>query len=358
MASIFEIEPNKVPTNPTEYSTFIYGTAKIGKTTFAYDMYGKRGLFIATEDRHKALPGAMVIRINSWVEYLKVMGELRNPKAKELYDVIILDTTENLYGMLEKYVAGLWKEKNVGERNDIWGKDWTDLKKMWKNGLNMIPDAGFVPCFIAHAAEQTVQIPASGVLKSDLEGATVELKTAKDPNNENKTLEVYEFQKYMPDMKDKVFAPINKMVDNILFANTTLDVSTGQEQRVIYLRDTLQWMAGSTFKNIDPIIPLDAKEYDKAVKKALGKVSKKDTTKESSRHVKTELDYDEIMAKVKSAGAAFHAAGKLDKLNNISESIFGIGEKMTDAPESQVEQLELALNKIEAKAAEENIELK
>lgn len=355
--SIFDLEPNKVPSNPTEYSTFIYGTPKIGKTTFAYDMYGKRGLFIATEDRHKALPGAMIMRVNSWVDYLKVMGELRNPKAKELYDVIILDTVENLYGMLEKFVAAKWKEKTIGERTDIWGKDWTDVKKMWKDGLNMIPDSGFVPAFIAHATEQTVQIPASGVLQSDLEGATVELKVVKDKNDNNKTLEVYEFSKYMPDMKDKVFAPINKMVDNILFANTTLDVSTGKEQRVLYLRDTLQWMAGSTFENIDPIIPLDAKAYEKAVKKALGKVNKEDTTKESSRNVKEELNYKEIMDKIKAAGNEFHKAGKLDKLNAISESIFGLGEKMTDASEAQVELLYQALNEIEAKAELENIKL-
>lgn len=357
MKNIFEITPNVVPTDPTEYSTFIYGVPKIGKSTLAYEMYKERGLFIATEDRHKALPGAMVIRVTTWVEFLTIMGQLRQPNAKDLYDVVILDTIENLYGMLEKFVAVKYKEKTVGERKDIWGADWVDMKKMWKEGLNMIPEAGFIPCFIAHATEQVVQIPASGVLQSDLEGATVELKVVQDKDDKSKTLEVYEFQKYMPDMKDKVFAPINKMVDNILFANTTLDVSTGQEQRVLYLRDTLQWMAGSTFKDIDPIIPLDAKEYTKAVKRALGKVDKKQTTKESVRKVKEELNYKEIMSKVKNAGTAFHKAGKLDKLNAISESVFGLGEKMTDASEAQVELLSLALNMIEEKAKDENIEL-
>lgn len=356
MIDIFNVSPVKVSVNPADYSTFIYGVPKIGKTTLAYDLYKERGLFLATEDRHKTLAGANVIRITSWVDYLQVMGQLKQPKAKELYDVIIVDTVENLYNMLEKFVAAKYKESTVGERNDLWGKDWTDLKNMWKSGLNMIGEAGFVPCFIAHATEQMVQIPASGVLKSDLEGAQVELKTVKGEDGAN--LEVYEFQKYMPDLKDKVFAPINRMVDNILFANTTLDVSTGEEQRVLYLRDTLQWMAGSTFKNIVPIVKLSADSYMKAVEAALGTVDKKDTKKSEERKVKQELDFNAIRAEVMKYGAAFNEAKKLDVLNKISADIFGIGNKITDADESQVELLAAALEEIKKKAKQLNITIK
>ena len=355
MIDIFNVEPVKVSVNPADYSTFIYGVPKIGKTTLAYDLYKERGLFLATEDRHKTLAGANVIRLTSWVDYLTVMGQLRQPQAKDLYDVVIVDTVENLYNMLEKFVAAKHKESKVGERKDIWGADWTDLKNMWKNGLNMISEAGFVPCFIAHATEQMVQIPASGVLQSDLEGATVELKTVK--GEDGNTLEVYEFQKYMPDLKDKVFAPINRMVDNILFANTTLDVSTGQEQRVIYLRDTLQWLAGSTFENIDPIIPLDADAYTKAVEKALSKVDKKQTKESEERKVKQELDFDAIRKEVMAYGKAFNEAKKIDVLNKISSDIFGIGNKMTEATEDQVELLAAALTQIKNKAQQLGIKL-
>lgn len=355
MIDIFNVEPVKVSVNPADYSTFIYGVPKIGKTTLAYDLYKERGLFLATEDRHKTLAGANVIRLTSWVDYLTVMGQLRQPQAKDLYDVVIVDTVENLYNMLEKFVAAKHKESKVGERKDIWGADWTDLKNMWKNGLNMISEAGFVPCFIAHATEQMVQIPASGVLQSDLEGATVELKTVK--GEDGNTLEVYEFQKYMPDLKDKVFAPINRMVDNILFANTTLDVSTGQEQRVIYLRDTLQWLAGSTFENIDPIIPLDADAYTKAVEKALSKVDKKQTKESEERKVKQELDFEAIRKEVMAYGKVFNEAKKIDVLNKISSDIFGIGNKMTEATEDQVELLAAALTQIKNKAQQLGIKL-
>lgn len=348
--NVLDLEPNKVPVSPEEYSTFIYGPPKIGKTTLAYDMYGKRGLFIATEDRHKALPGAMVIRVTSWAEYLTVMHQLNQPKAREMYDAVIIDTAENLHAMLEKYVAAKWKEKSVGERDDLWGKDWNDLKNMWRDGLQLISNNGYIPCFIAHATQNTVQIPASGVLESDLEGVTAEKKTVKDKNTKQET-EVFEFVKYQPDLKDKVMGPINKMVDNILFVNTTVDISTGQEQRVIYLRDTLQWQAGSTFTNIEPIIPLSAEAYREAVKKAIGQIDKKQTTKKSkAKEVKEELDYEKIMSEVKEYGAKFHKAGKIDQLNHISEQVFGVGSKMTEATESQVELLSQALELIKEKA--------
>lgn len=349
MINIFDLEPNKVPTSPEEYSTFIYGPPKIGKTTLAYDMYGTRGLFLATEDRHKALPGAMVIRITNWTDYLTAMNQLAQPKAKEMYDAVILDTAENLYGMLEKFVAAKWKEKSVGERDDIWGKDWNDLKTMWKDGLAMISNNGYIPCFIAHATQKIIQIPASGVLESELEGATVEKKLVKDKKS-GQEQEMFEFLKYQPDLHDRAMGPMNKMVDNILFVNTTVDVTTNEEQRVIYLRDTLQWQAGSTFQGIKPVIALSAQAYRDAVTEAIGLIDKKSTTKKSVKQTKVEYDYDAIMAEVKEFGAKFHKAGRLDEINAISEEVFGTGKKMTEATAAQVELLALALEKVREKA--------
>lgn len=350
--NVLDVEPNKVPTNPAEYSQFIYGVAKIGKSTLAYDMYGSRGLFIATEDRHKALPGAMVIRVNSWVEYLTVMGQLRRPEAKELYDAIIIDTAENLYYMLERYVAAKWKETSIGERDDIWGKDWSDVKNMWRDGLNMIPATGFKTVIIGHAIQKKVQIPASGVVESDLENTTsVELKEVKDKKS-GETLDVYEFEQYTPDLPDRAWAPINKMVDNILFVNTTINTATGQEQRVIYLRDTLQWRAGSTFENIDPVIPLSAQSFHDAVKRAIGEIDSDSTTDEVSVNSNNKIDFNGVMAEVKAWGGAFHKAGKLELLNAISNDVFGLGNKMTEASESQAELLVNALILIQEKADE------
>ena len=355
--NLLEIEPNKVPTSPEEYSTFIYGPPKIGKTTLAYDMFGDRALFVATEDRHKALPGAMIQRVTNWAEFLNVLAQLNRPEVRERFDAVIIDTAENLTRMLEKFVAAKWGEKVVGERKDIWGADWTDLKNTWKDSIQKISDFGYVPVFIGHATQKTIQIPISGVIESELEDVIVERKVVKDKKT-GEEKDVYEFEKFMPDLHDRYMAPINKMVDNILFLNTTLDSRTGQERRVIYLRETLQWQAGSTFDNIQPIVDLSADSYRKAVVNAINEIDEND--KEDIKVVKEKVEgpsYDELMKKVRSYGSQFHKADNLDKLNAISEEVFGLGNKMTDATESQVELLEAALNKIEQKAEELEIEL-
>lgn len=351
--NIFEIKPNKVPVKPEDYSTLIYGPPKIGKTTLAYDMFGDSILFIATEDRHKALAGGMVQRVTNWSEYLQVLNQLRQPKAKEQFKAVAIDTVENLYDMLEKYIAAQYKEKSVGERNDIWGSDWIDLKKDWKNGLQMITNFGYVPVFICHAVQEVSQIPASGVLDSEIEG-NVERKTVKDKNT-GKESEVLEFLKYRPDLKDKVLSPINKMVDNILFINTTVDIATGKEQRVIYLRDTLQWLAGSTFQNIKPIIPLSADAYREAINEAVNKIDKDLTKEDADKNTQTVYDYNELMAEVKKYGQLFYKANKMPLVTQISDEVFGLGNKVTDATESQTELLSVALEKMKEKAEKEGI---
>src|SRR5699024_10603236 len=126
---------------------------------------------------------------------------------------------------------------------------------------------GYIPVFAGHATQKTVQIPVSGVVDSDLEGANVEKKTVKDKKT-NKEQEVYEFIKYMPDVHDRAMGPINKMVDNFLILNASVDVATSKERRVTYLRDNLQWQAGSAFAGTDPVVDLSAASYQEEVKRA------------------------------------------------------------------------------------------
>ena len=66
---------------------------------------------------------------------------------------------------------------------------------------------------------------------------------------------------------------------------------------------------------------------------------------------------ESLMEKVKAYGGAFHKEGKLEELNRISEQVFGLGNKVTEANENQKELVLEALDKIEEKAKEENIEL-
>ncbi|MDG0860394.1 ATP-binding protein [Staphylococcus equorum] len=333
------LEPIKASTDLSSYTAFIYGTPKIGKTTFVHNLYGDRVLFLATEKRHKVLVGAYVQDISSWPEFLTSISQLRSPKMKERFDVIAIDTVENLYSMLESYILAKYNKTEFGQVE--WGKDWVDLKNDWKNGLQMIEKIGYSPVFISHAIQKTERIPVSGILQEQVNET---MSLVKDKKTDE---EYYEFLKYVPDLKDKVMAPINKMVDNILFMNVTTDESL-KEHRVIYLRESLQWQAGSTFNDIKPVIPLSSTNYKEAVQEAIGKIDpnltkdeKEETSLESEK-----IDFDELMKEARGLAIKFHEDGRMDEVNRIVEEVFGPGNKLVDANKHQVQPLLVAVERM------------
>lgn len=333
------LEPIKASTDLSSYTAFIYGTPKIGKTTFVHNLYGDRVLFLATEKRHKVLVGAYVQYISSWPEFLTAISQLRSPKLKESFDVIAIDTVENLYSMLESYILAKYNKTEFGQVE--WGKDWVDLKNDWKNGLQMIEKIGYSPIFISHATQKTERIPVSGILQEQV-NETMTLVSDKKSGEE-----YYEFLKYVPDLKDKVMAPINKMVDNILFMNVTTDENL-KEHRVIYLRETLQWQAGSTFDGIKPVIPLSAQDYKDAVNEAIKKIDPSLTKdeKESTSMEEDKIDFDELMKEAKELAMKYHELDRMDEVNRIVEEVFGAGNKLVDADKHQVQPLTVAVERL------------
>ena len=336
---LMNLEPVKASTDLSSYTSFIYGVPKIGKTTFVHNLYGDRVLFVATEKRHKVLVGAHVQYVSSWIEYLQILTQLRNPKMKERYDLVCIDTLENLHKMLESYILSKYNKTEFGQVE--WGKDWVDLKNDWASGLQMIEKLGYSPIFVSHATQKTERIPVSGILKEQVND-TMTLTKDKKTNEE-----YYEFLKYVPDLKDKILAPVNKMVDNILFMNTTTDEDLN-EHRVIYLRDTLQWQAGSTFKDIKPVIKLDAEAYKEAVKEAIDAIDPSMTKpeKESVGLQENKLDFDALMKEARELAVKFHKAERMDEVNRIVDETFGAGNKLTDATKHQVQPLFIAVEKM------------
>lgn len=337
--NLLNLEPIKASKDIASYTSFIYGVPKVGKSSFVHNLYGERVLFIATEKRHKVLVGAHVQYISTWVEFLQILAQLRNQKLKETYDVICIDTVENLYRMLEVYVLSKYNTTEFGQVD--WGKDWVDLKNDWSNNLQMIEKLGYTPVFIAHATQKNEKIPVAGILKEDVNETMTLVKDKKTQE------EYYEFTKYVPDLKDKVMAPINKMVDNIMFMTITADENM-KEHRVIHLRETLQWQAGSTFQGIAPVIPLDVNAYKKAVEDAINLLDPKmlkEEKEEIGMHTE-ELNFEELMQAARDLALQFHQQGRMDEVQRIVDEIFGAGQKLTEAKKAQVGPLFIAVEKL------------
>lgn len=354
MMNLLELEPKMAVYDITNYSNCIYGTPKIGKSTFVHELFGEKVIFLATEDRHEALIGAFVQRIHCWTDFLTAMIQLNNPLLKERYRVVCVDTVANLYDMLETFVANKYGEAKLGERKDIYGADYVEVKKTWPKALAMISDAGYKPCFVFHAIQQTVRVPLCNFDLSDPSnngiGQVVTVKEKVDGSDKKVEVQYMEYDKYVPDVPDKVFGPVNKMVDNILFLHEGLDAN-GNSGRMIQTRETLQWQAGSTFKDMVPTLPLSAVAYKEALENCIKSLDPNFVVDHKEAEVREVLDFDTLMSTAKDLGFKLYNAGKGDLLTLIIDRVFGTGNKLAEAKVGQEELLKAAIIQLEAEVA-------
>lgn len=91
---ILSITPHQVSRDLHGYSVLFYGEPKSGKTTTATKF--PHHLLLAFEKGYDAIPGAMVQPINSWSEFRKVLRQLKDPKVKEKFETLIIDTARNV----------------------------------------------------------------------------------------------------------------------------------------------------------------------------------------------------------------------------------------------------------------------
>ena len=91
--NLLNIQPHQVSRDMRGYSIFFYGEPKSGKTTIATKF--PRHLLLAFEKGYNAIPGAMAQPINSWSEFKKVLRQLKDARAKEMFETIIIDTADS-----------------------------------------------------------------------------------------------------------------------------------------------------------------------------------------------------------------------------------------------------------------------
>lgn len=315
---LLNIQPQKISVDMSSYTMLVYGNPKIGKTTFVHSVYNDESIIFATEKGYKALAGAFVLDIGNWSDFLRAVRELKKAEVKERFKTIIIDTVDLLYNYVEKYVLN---KHGVDALSKIpYGAGWSEISSTLFEGLNMIEKEGYNLAFISHATTKEETLP----------------------NSEEK------FEKYVPTIPKRGLQIVTKMVDNILFAAVGID-SEGQQQRVIYTRETMQWQAGARFKGMAPVIPLNAEAYKAAMVAAIEAEGKSNLKKEKevSFVQAEENNFEALMKKAKALGVKFHKAKRMPELSAIVEKHFGVGKKLTEATETQLEQLTVAIQEME-----------
>ena len=291
---------------------------------------------LAFEKGYSAIPGAMAQPINSWSEFRQVLRQLKDDKAKETFETIIVDTGDIAYDYCVKYICA---NNNVDSVGDIpYGKGYGLVEKEFDECLRQIVQMGYGLVVISHETDKTFK-------------------------NENGT----EFNKIVPTLDKRANNVLARMCDIIGYTRSVADAE-GKEKVVMFMRGTSRFEAGSRFKYTPDYIDLSYDNLVKAIGEALDKQMEEDgaelfTDKRENVHLDTtsELDFDALMKEFSNIIA--NVPGSTDasmeteegkkfkeywqpRIVQVIEKYLGKGKKMNDCTRDQVEAVDLIVSEL------------
>ena len=203
--NLLDIQPHKVSRDLSGYITFIYGPAKVGKTTFGSKMPGH--LLLAFERGYNALPGVKAIDVTTWGEMKQIVRELKKPEVKEIYKSIIVDTADVAADACQKYICNQLGIENIGDGG--WSTNgWAKYKKEFEDTFRTLTQLGYAVVFISHEKEKTVKLQNN--VEYQQIGSSMQTSAMAIVENMSDIIG-YAHPKVMPD--DSLTAALNDAID-------------------------------------------------------------------------------------------------------------------------------------------------
>jgi len=241
---IFSLEPSKISRDLKGKFLLIYGQPKTGKSTFGSQL--PRALFMNFEQGTNALAGIKSQPILRWTDAKKVLTQLRQPQAKEVFDTIVVDTASIAWQLCEKYIC---QRENVDSIRDVpWGQGWNMLKQEFSEFWREITLLGFGILFIAHSKDKPTEMR-----NEDGEAITA----------------------VCPDLPNQCYTIINSIVDIIGYLQVQMNPD-GTSERFLYTRSTPTIFAGSRYQYLKPKIKFGYQELVDAIGEAIDMAVEKD----------------------------------------------------------------------------------
>ena len=326
---IFSIQPHQVSRDLRGYSVFFYGGWKTGKTTIASKF--PNALLLAFEKGYNALAGVRPQPINSWAEFKKVLRQLRDARAKEMFETIIIDTADIAYDYCTKYICDNAQRSDGGygvdSISDIpFGKGYGMVEKEFDTALRSIVQMDYGLVIISHETDKTF--------------------TDESGN---------QYNKIVPTLDKRANNICARMCDIVGYSRAVTD-KDGNLTTKLFMRGTPRYEAGSRFKYTPDFIDFSYENLVNAIATAIDKQAEEDgaqyftdTRKNAYEDTTKDLNFDELMK----------GCNELIKvmIDNNSEEVFkdfyqprivqitdrylGRGQKMSQCSREQVEALSL-----------------
>lgn len=317
--NLMAIEPHRVSRDLSGFITYLYGAAKVGKTTLCSKF--PKALILAFEKGYNTLPGVFVQDITRWSEFKEVIRELKKPEVKERFKTIVIDTVDLAGALCEKYICGQLGIDSIGEggwTNNGWSKYKTELQDC----MRTITQLGYSLVCISHDKDKTFK--------------------RKDGT---------EYNQIVPTAQTSLNNIMKDMADLYLYA--ALDEVS--KERKIYIRSLDNSIdCGSRFKNIVNEIPLDYNALVRAVNDAIETEADEYgglyVTDQREAPIAEPKVYDFVAMKeefttlVGKLMTANQSNGM--RITSIVDRYLGKGKKVSDCTDSQCEQLDLILGEL------------
>lgn len=323
---LLQIQPHKVSRDLSGYITYIYGPAKVGKTSLAAQ--ADNCLLIATERGYNAIGGIRAIDVTSWSEMRQVYRELKKPEVKAQYKVLIVDTIDLAAKYCTTYICS---QNNIQDLSELgYGKGHAKMRSEFENIFNSLTQMGYSVIFISHAQDKIITRP---------DGT--------------------EYSRIVPSLSpDKVNTIVENMADIYGYAHFSKDAE-GNPIRVLTLRSNDDSIAcGCRFRYIEPEIPLGYKSLVDALNKAIDKEEEfggeSVVTNDSIQPIGEQIDYQAdmekfniLVSKLQEVTGNQFANRWAPYITATVEKYLGIGKRISDSTPRQAEQVHLIVLELE-----------
>ena len=159
MINLLNLNPNKPSLDVRDYIVGIYGQSGAGKSTTAVNLFGReKSLVISTEVGVKSLHGVYTQPVFSWTDCMMILGQLRQPKVKEKFDAVIIDTIGNMTKYAIDHILKAHGATGLNDSTNLpYGAGHTLLEKMFFDFFQEIQKLGYGLIIVSHEKQVTDQ---------------------------------------------------------------------------------------------------------------------------------------------------------------------------------------------------------